>query len=79
MHHIYRVHCFTKTCRECSKAVFVKENFWGDKLYMCSETNKKHKEIDARDCGGFRCNQYGEYLLCQNCGGGAPVKRLRRY
>ena len=79
MKHMYRVNCFAKTCKNCSKAVFVKTSILGDKLYMCSAINKKHKEIKARDCGEFRCNEYGEYLLCQECSGGAPVKRLKRY
>ena len=51
MHHIYRVHCFTKTCKNCNKAVFVKNSFWGDRLYVCSPIPKKHKEKDGRDCG----------------------------
>lgn len=78
-HHIYRVHCFTKTCKNCSKAVFIKNNFLGDRLYTCAPVPKKHKEKDARDCGEFRCSDYGEFSLCENCSGGAPVKRLRRY
>ena len=79
MHHIYRVRCFTKTCRNCNNAVFVKNGFWGDRLYMCPASPKKHKEIDGRDCGKFRCSDYGEFSLCKECSGGAPIKRLRRY
>lgn len=79
MHHIYRVNCFAQTCSKCRKAVFVKTSLLGDRLYVCSPMPKKHKEIDARDCGEFRCSEYGEYLYCQDCSGGAPVKRLRRY
>ena len=44
MHHIYRGHCFTKTCKNCSKAVFIKNNFLGDRLYKCAPIPKKHKE-----------------------------------
>lgn len=79
MHNIYRVNCFGKTCRHCSNSVFIKDSILGDRLYMCSVINKKHKEIDARDCNAFRCNEQGKYLYCEECNAGAPVKRLRRY
>lgn len=75
---IDRVFCFTVNCENCINAVFVKEGFWGDKLYVCPYNQKKHKAIDGRDCGGFICTNYGEYHVCNSCNAGAPVKKLKR-
>ena len=61
-----RVFCTTAGCNICSNAVRVGENFFGEDLYRCSAYRRKHKKIDARDCGAFRCNE-PRWTICQNC------------
>ena len=64
-----RVNCFTADCSCCKKGVKVGETFLGSEpLYVCEVHPKKHKNIDAEECGAFRCNNAGsKAVLCQDC------------
>lgn len=63
-----RVNCYTAGCDTCSNAVLVGKTFyWEEPLYSCCAYRKKHKKIDAEDCGAFRCNGERNILLCNNC------------
>jgi len=64
---IARVNCFTAGCSNCERAIMVKKNYWGEQLYICDAYQKKHKEIDARDCGNFRCDGNRHLILCKKC------------
>ena len=63
-----RVGCFTAGCDICSNAVLVGKTFyWEEPLYSCRAYRKKHKKIDAKDCGEFRCNRESYMALCDDC------------
>ena len=63
----YTTNCISANCEKCKNHIFIKTNYWGDKLYICKPYQKKHKVIKARDCGNFVCNSFDEGLLCRNC------------
>jgi len=62
-----RVNCILAGCNNCAKGVRVGESLFGDDLYRCSAYRNKHKKIDARDCGAFRCNTPNDGILCKDC------------
>ena len=64
-----RINCVTADCSCCQNGVRAGETFyWGDPLYICKAYPKKHKKIDAEDCGAFRCNKSdSKGILCQDC------------
>lgn len=64
-----RVSCLTANCSYCQHGIKAGKTFyWGDALYICKAHPKKHKKIDAEDCGEFRCNKSKDYsILCRNC------------
>ena len=65
-----KVCCFKK-CRNCLNGILIKTNYWGDRIYSCSEhPNKEHKEIYAINCGHFKCMDYEkEFKKCSSCRG----------
>lgn len=73
---ITRINCVTANCEKCINRVFIKKNYWGEKLYTCPYNPKKHKAIDANDCGGFRCEGDEYSLLCKRCSGGKSVEKV---
>ena len=63
-----RVACITGGCNNCSKAVLVGETFLRKKpLYSCSERERKHKRVNARECKQFRCNTPQKWNFCSDC------------
>ena len=59
--------CFTANCDKCKNHILIKKNYWGDKIYTCNFYQKKHKAIDADDCGNFKCNTFDKGILCRDC------------
>lgn len=72
---IRNINCFTATCERCVNRVFVKKNYWGDKLYICPHNPNKHKAISADDCGFFRCDGNDFSILCEDCSRGYLTKK----
>lgn len=75
---IKRINCFTVTCKHCKNHILVKENYWGEKLYICPPYQKKHKAIRGKDCGYFECNDIHNSLLCDDCEQNKYIKILKR-
>ena len=63
--------CETKGCKECKRSIKAGKDFWGvEDMYKCDLFRRRHKEIMARDCGGFICKKRDDFKLsCQNCRG----------
>lgn len=53
-----RVWCFDVGCNCCSRGTLVGQSITGKNLYSCSVLENRHKKIDGRDCGAFRCNRH---------------------
>lgn len=63
-----RVECHNAGCHNCEKSAYAgKTLIFGDKLYTCSANPMKHKEVNARDCNQFRCNNPNEWNFCRDC------------
>ena len=61
-----RFNCEKAGCAICSKATVVKGIF-GIKKYKCSNHEKSHKKIKAKDCLAFRCNSATNAKECRHC------------
>ena len=66
-----KISCLKANCTLCEKAVLVKANKFGERLYACPINLKPHKTISAYDCKDFRCDSYDENIgMCRTCSRG---------
>lgn len=74
---IRRINCFAD-CENCVNAVLVKKNYWGEKIFECNAVSRRHKAINADDCGAFNCRDNDGSLLCRSCMSGEPTKLYQK-
>lgn len=61
-----RFNCEKAGCEICSKARVV-EGIFGIIRYKCSNYEKAHRKIKAKDCLEFRCNNVSDTKECRHC------------
>ena len=44
-----KISCLKANCTLCEKAVLIKYNKFGERIYVCSVKEKQHKPISAYD------------------------------
>lgn len=67
---IKRINCNIATCARCQNHIFVRKGLWGHNLYICPYYPKKHIEIEAQNCGYFKCGEYNDSKRCTECNKG---------
>ena len=61
-----RFNCEKAGCAICSKARRVDGFLW-IKRYKCQNYEKAHRNIMAKDCLEFRCNNVSDTKECRRC------------
>ena len=63
-----KISCLKANCTLCEKAVLIKYNNFGERIYVCSVKEKQHKPISAYDCDDFRCCYCDSDIeMCRTC------------